>query len=87
MKERFIQNYVDKITKDDIALFARSKGIVLETKELDILYDTLKKEWKKMLYENPTPVFKDLKTKLNETTYEQGIELFYEMKQKYQSFL
>ena len=68
MKERFIQNYVDKITKDDIALFARSKGIVLETKELDILYDTLKKEWKKMLYENPTPVFKDLKTKLNETT-------------------
>ncbi len=87
MKELLIQSYVDKITKDDIALFARSKNIILESKELDVLYDTLKKEWKKILYENPTPVFKDLKTKLNETTYEQGIELFYEMKQKYQSFL
>ena len=40
-----------------------------------------------MNFQNPTPIFKELKTKLNSDTYEKGVELFFSMKQKYQSFL
>ncbi|MCI8445974.1 MAG: DUF2624 family protein [Bacilli bacterium] len=87
MKEQFIGNYVKKITKEDIVLFAKKNNIELDEKEVDILYEQLQKNWKVFLYENPTPIFKELKTKLNSDTYEKGVELFFSMKQKYQSFL
>lgn len=87
MKERFIQNYVDKITKEDIRAFANKNGIMLSDNEIAILYPILKKEWKAFLYSDPTPILNDLKTKLSSTTYEKGIELYLVMKEKYQSLL
>lgn len=87
MKEQFIKNYVDKITKCDIEKFANANNIRLVSEEIDILYDNLKKNWKVFLYGNPTPIFNELKTRLAPTTFEKGVELFYAMKQKYQSFL
>ncbi len=87
VKEQFIKSYVDKITKTDIESFATSNDIPLVSEEIDILYDTLKKNWKVFLYGNPTPIFNELKTKLAPTTFEKGVELFYAMKKKYQSFL
>lgn len=87
VKEQIIQSYVNKITKTDIGKFATSNDIPLTEEEIDILYATLKKNWKVFLYGNPTPIFSELKTQLAPTTFEKGIELFYAMKQKYQSFL
>lgn len=87
MKEQFIQKYVEKITKEDIRMFATSNSVSLCDEEIDILYMELKKNWKVFLYGNPTPIFSELKTKVSPTTYEKGVELFYTMKQKYQSFL
>lgn len=87
MKEQLLQKYVEKITKEDIVHFSISNNISLCDEEVDILYETLKKNWKVFLYGNPTPIFSELKTKLAPTTYEKGVELFYTMKQKYQSFL
>lgn len=87
MKEQFIEKYVDKITKEDIKKFGISNQVMLCDEEVDILYAELKKNWKVFLYGNPTPIFNELKTKLSPTTYEKGVELFYSMKQKYQSFL
>lgn len=87
MKEQFISNYIKKITKQDIILFAKKNSVTLVENEVNILYEQLQKNWKVFLYGNPTPIFNELKTKLNNDTYEKGIKLFYEMKQKYQSFL
>lgn len=87
MKEQFIQSYVAKITPKDIDSFAKANDIPLTNEETDILYATLKKNWRVFLYGNPTPIFSELKTKLAPTTFEKGVELFYAMKQKYQSFL
>lgn len=87
MKERFIASYVDRLTKEDILSFASANKISLSDEELEVLYDALKKNWKVILYGNPTPIFNELKSHLSVTTFEQGIELFYTMKQKYQSFL
>ncbi len=87
MKEQLIEKYVDKISKEDIKRFGNSNSIFLCDEEVDILYTELKKNWKVFLYGNPTPIFSELKTKVSPTTYEKGVELFYTMKQKYQSFL
>lgn len=87
MKERFIQNYVNHITKEDILLFAQKNNVLLKKEEVDILYFHLKKNWRVFLYGNPTPIFTTLKAQLSPTTYDKGIQLFYEMKQKYQSLL
>lgn len=87
MKEQFIKSYIEKITKTDIENFAASNDITLTMEETEILYAHLKKNWKVFLYGNPTPIFDELKTKLAPTTFEKGVELFYAMKQKYQSFL
>lgn len=87
MKEQIIGSYISKITKQDIISFALSNEISLEQQEVDILYETMKKNWKIFLYGNPTPILSELKNVLHPDTYEKGIELFFKMKQKYQSFL
>lgn len=85
--EQIIQNYINKITKKDIENFAISNEIFLTEKELAVLFMTLKEDWKELLYGDPEKILQDLKMKLEPNTYQKGIELFYKMKKKYQSFL
>lgn len=87
MKELWIQNYIDKITKEDIIWFAKNNNIILQNNEVNILYQTLKKDWKVFLYGDPSSIWKELELKLSAENFEKGMNLFRVMKQKYQSFL
>ena len=87
MINKLIENYINIMTLDDIDKFAKTNGVTLTNKELDILLKTIKKDWHTILYGNYQSVFESIKSNLNPNTYQKAEELFLFFKNKYQRFL
>lgn len=87
MKDIIIQNYINKLTIEDIIKFAQNNNIHLSTEESKHILYHAKKDWKTILYSNPTPIFEALQKEISTENYEKGKRLYEEYKQKYQSFL
>ena len=46
MINRLIEQYVNRMTKNDIIVFANKNGIELNEGEVKIIYNHIKKNWK-----------------------------------------
>lgn len=77
MKEKIINSYVNKLTKDDILSFSTKNGILLSNDEVDILFEIIKRDWREILY-NPSSSLANIKDKISNNTY-QSITQFYQM--------
>ena len=86
MIEKFIINYIEKIKKEDIIDFGLKYNINLNNGETDFIYENIKKNWRELVYENPTPIFNELK-KISPSNYQKIEELYIEFKNKYKSYL
>jgi len=80
MMEKIISSYVNKLTKSDITQFANSNNVSLSTEEVNIIYETIKRDWRELLY-NPNRVFANLQTKVSADTYK-NITYFYNLYSK-----
>ncbi len=80
MMEKIINSYINKLTKNDIIYFASSNNIKLNETEIDVIYNTIKKDWRVLLH-NPNQVFTDIKTKVSPNTYN-NIIYFYDLYKK-----
>ena len=82
-----IENYLSKISKDDIRNFALSKDINLSDNELDFTYDFFKKNYHNVL-KNPQLFdlnrYKDNYTKEN---FSKITKVYQEYYQKYSNYL
>lgn len=87
MKDKLLKNYINKLTKEDINLFATNNNINLSNKELDIIYNTIKNDYDNLLYGNHDKVFNELKNKVSTDNYDKIINLFFEYKKKYAQLL
>lgn len=87
MKDTIIKKYINQLTIEDIIEFSKKNNISLTKIEATHILYHIKKDWKTVLYSNPKPIFNELKTKINPTTYQKGIELYNIYKEKYQSYL
>lgn len=87
MIEKLIVQYVDRLTSADIDDFARKNGIILDNDELDLIYYHIKHNWRTIVYGNPKPILEDLKTKVNNTSYQKIENLYVDFKNKYSSYL
>ena len=87
MKDKLLKNYINNLKKEDISLFATNNNINLSSNELDIIYNTLKNDYEKLINGNHDKVFNELKTKLSTDNYDKVINLFFEYKKKYAQFL
>lgn len=76
MHDYLLQVYIEKLSKEDVQMFAKNKGIVLEDNELDIAYDYLKQHWRTFYYGNPKELLEELRSKLSQDTYNK-IEALY----------
>lgn len=85
MMEKMINSYVNKLTKSDIIKFASKNNITLKDFEINIIYDTIKKDWRTIL-SNPNQVFADLRNKVSPDTYN-NIIYFYNLYSKKLSLL
>ena len=84
---KLIESYMLKLKPRDVEMFARENGFNLTAEETSIFYDTIKKKWYNIIYNDPKPIFEELKPKLNPQTYKKAEELFFYFKNKYQRFL
>ncbi len=83
MNDYFLQLYVDRLTCDDIKNFATSQGISLDSKNLNIIYDYLKKYWRTFYYGNPKDILEELKNKLDAEVYVKLEKLYIEAKERF----
>lgn len=82
MNNFIIEKYINNITLNNINDFAKKEGIILKNNEDKIIYDYIKKYWKVFYYDNPSNLFKELKEKLSNETYNKIVELYNEYKNK-----
>ena len=87
MINRLIEQYVNRMTKDDILRFATKNGIELNDKELKIIYNHIKKDWKTIVYGNPREILDDIKMNFDDITYNKIENLYINFKEKYKSYL
>lgn len=80
MMEKMINSYVNKLTKNDIIKFALKNNIKLTDEEVNIIFDTIKKDWRELLH-NPNQVFDKLRNKVSPNTYN-NIIYFYNLYSK-----
>lgn len=76
MYEILIQNYINKITINDINNFASNNNILLLPGEDKILYNFMNKYWKEAYKGNINKVFTELKNRVSENTYNTVVMLY-----------
>lgn len=72
-----IEDYVRRLTIADVERFALKQGIVLDSDELKIVYNYIKKDYKTIIYGNPRDILMEIKGKVKPITYNK-IEILYE---------
>ena len=64
--EKMIKEYIDNIDEYTIDKYAKSQNINLNDKELKVIYLYLKNYWYIFLKEDPSDLFKELETQIEE---------------------
>ena len=82
-----IERYINKMTKEDINNFAKSKNINLSIQELDFTYDFVKKNYKNF-FQNPKVFNIDrYKDHYTEENFSKITKVYQEYMQKYANYL
>jgi len=87
MKDKLIEQYISRMNYDDIISFASKHGITLNDKEVALIYKHVKEDWRTIIYGNPKPILENLKTNIEELTYNKIEDLYYFFRDKYQYYL
>lgn len=87
MFNKLIEQYVSRMTKNDIIVFATKNGIELNDEEVKIIYNHIKKDYKTIIYGNPREILDDIKQKFDTMTYNKIENLYINFKEKYKIYL
>ncbi len=85
--QRFIENYIQKISKQDILSFAYQNNLSLSKEEIDILYHYLLNNYKDLLNGNSRDIFEALEAKIDSDKLDKIKELYEFYYNKYQDLL
>lgn len=83
MKKSLIISYIKNITKEDIFKFSIKQNIILNKKDLDIIYTSIKNDYEVILSNDFYDYLKKKKQYLQEQTYNKILEL----SNKYKDFI
>ena len=61
--------------------------IIENSNEIDIIYNIIKNDYKVLLYGDSKPIFDNLKSRINPTSYQKIYELYNFYKNKYKNYL
>ena len=82
MNINLIEDYVRRLTKDDIVRFSLKQDITLNNEEVSFIYDYIKKEYKTIIFGNPKDIFKEVKSNVRESTYNKMVALYTKYQEK-----
>lgn len=80
--EKMIKEYIDNIDEYTINKYAKSQNINLNDKELKVIYLYLKNYWYVFLKEDPSDLFKELETQIEENNLNKIKNLYQKYKKK-----
>ena len=80
--EKMIKEYIDNIDEYTINKYAKSQNINLNDKELKVIYLYLKNYWYIFLKEDPSDLFKELETQIEENNLNKIKNLYQKYKKK-----
>ena len=75
MNKLIIYQYINKIKREDIINFSKTRGIELSSDELEIIYYYVKNEYKRFFY-NPLEVLNEISKKVSNNTYNEIVNLY-----------
>ena len=81
-----IEEYVNRMKKEDVNKFALKQGIILDDKELDIIFTYIKDNYKTIIYGNPKDILLEIKEKVSDITYNKIENLYIKFKDKIDLF-
>lgn len=81
-----IEEYVNRMNKEDVNKFALKQGIILNDKELDTIFTYIKDNYKTILYGNPKDILLEIKEKVSDLTYNKIENLYIKFKDKIDTF-
>ena len=76
MYDNLIEKYVNKLDVEMIVNFGRKQGVNVSYNDAVLLKDTIKNNWKTLLYGNSDDIKKYLRGKLEKQTYDKAVFLF-----------
>lgn len=82
-----IEKYISKMSISDVTKYSKAYGISLSENETKILYDTIKKDWKAILYGDYKTIINGLKAKISVESVNKLEKLLIEFKKKYYNYL
>lgn len=83
---KIIENYINKLSKDDIILFAFKNNIILKPNESDYLYNVIKNDYKILLGNNYNYVFNNAKNYIDSNKLKKIYNLFLDYREKYKFY-
>ena len=87
MLHKMIEEYISKLSIDDVNAFALKNGIELKNNELETIYNHIKNDYKTILYGNPKPILEDIKQTTSSDTYQKIENLYIKFYNKYKNYL
>lgn len=87
MKDKLIKNYINNLKIKDLKDFALKNDILINDNEADYLFNIVKNNYQELIYGNPNTIFKNIKDKINDESYQKIIKLYFLYKNKYQHLL
>ena len=83
MYEYIIGEYIKKLNIKDILEYAKKNNLTINENDAIILHSYAKKYYKEFINGDPTPILKEIKTKISPETYKEAYKLYIENKIKY----
>lgn len=77
-----VRKYIDKLTINDLEVFAKNNNITYTNDELIIVYQFIKYHYNDLLDQN-IKVFEEIRNKINPNLYKRLLNLYIDYKQKY----
>lgn len=82
-----IEEYVNRMKKEDVNKFALKQGIILNGEELNTIFIYIKNNYKTILYGNPKDILLEIKEKVSDLTYNKIENLYIKFKDKIDIFM
>ena len=81
MNRLIIYEYINRLKREDVVKLCNIKGINVSDREIDIVYDYIKSDYKRF-FNNPSKVLSEVKTKVSNNTFNVIMELYNKYKNK-----
>ena len=87
MYNKLIEKYLSKLTKDDLILFAFKNDIILNSLEVDYIYNIIKNKYQILLSNDYEIIFKDATNYITKNNLKKIYNLYLDYRNKYKNYL